>query len=192
MKFKNSLDDKILDPEIFHLNPKKSDTDWFKKIIRFVPSSLSWFGAYLLKAFPLDMSQYNRMLASTRVPQPGKDKLVTYEDSRHILVIHNGNYYTVDVINETGAIRPASEILLNLQAIVLDDSTHAQYPVAVLTSEDRDPWTSARQELETVMTNTEPLKMIDSALFVLCLDEGEPESPEQVTKVFLHGDGTNR
>jgi hypothetical protein len=75
---------------------------------------------------------------------------------------------------------------------VLDDSTHAQYPVAVLTSEDRDPWTSARQELETVMTNTEPLKMIDSALFVLCLDEGEPESPEQVTKVFLHGDGTNR
>ena len=35
MKFKNSLDDKILDPEIFHLNPKKSDTDWFKKIIRY-------------------------------------------------------------------------------------------------------------------------------------------------------------
>jgi carnitine O-palmitoyltransferase 2 len=72
---------------------------------RFVPSSLSWFGAYLLKAFPLDMSQYNRMLASTRVPQPGKDKLVTYEDSRHILVIHNGNYYTVDVVNETGSFK---------------------------------------------------------------------------------------
>lgn len=35
MKFKNSLDDKILDPEIFHLNPRKSDTDWFKNIIRY-------------------------------------------------------------------------------------------------------------------------------------------------------------
>jgi carnitine O-palmitoyltransferase 2 len=67
-----------------------------------VPSSLSWYGAYLAKAFPLDMSQYDRMLGSTRIPQPGRDKLVTYEDSRHILVIHNGNYYTLDVINEAG------------------------------------------------------------------------------------------
>ena len=92
----------------------------------------------------------------------------------------------------TGTIRPASEILLNLQAIVLDDTMHAQYPVAVLTSEDRDPWTAAREELETLMSNAEPLKMIDSALFVLCLDESEPESPDEVTKVFLHGDGNNR
>ena len=92
----------------------------------------------------------------------------------------------------TGVIRPPSEILLNLQAIVLDDSTHAQHPLAVLTSEDRDPWTAARQELEKVISNTEPLKMIDSALFVLCLDQDEPETPEEVTKAFLHGNGSNR
>ena len=42
------------------------------------------------------------MLSSTRIPQPNKDKLITYEDSRHIVVMHNGNYYTVDVINEKG------------------------------------------------------------------------------------------
>ncbi|XP_028398287.1 carnitine O-palmitoyltransferase 2, mitochondrial-like [Dendronephthya gigantea] len=192
MKFKNSLDEEILDPEIFHLNPKKSDTDWFKRVIRFVPSSLSWYGAYLVKAFPLDMSQYTRMFASTRIPQSGRDKLITYADSRHILVIHNGNYYTLDVIDEAGTIRPASEILKNLQAIVLDETGDSQYPVAVLTSEDRDSWTSTRQELETLMSNTEPLKMIDSALFVLCLDQDEPETPGEVTKVFLHGDGKNR
>ena len=91
-----------------------------------------------------------------------------------------------------GTIRPASEILLNLQAIVLDDGTHAQYPVAVLTSEDRDSWTAGREELETLISNIEPLKMIDSSLFVLCLDESEPESPEELTRVFLHGDGKNR
>lgn len=92
----------------------------------------------------------------------------------------------------TGAIRPASEILVNLQAIVLDDTEDCQYPVAVLTSEDRDSWTSARQELETLMSNTEPLKMIDSSLFVLCLDQDEPETPDEVTRVFLHGNGKNR
>lgn len=128
MKFKNSLDDQVLEPEIFHLNPKKSNTERFKKLIRlddgnltiflqstlqfivfyqlflqrYVPSSLSWYGAYLVKAFPLDMSQYDRLLASTRIPLLTKDKLVTYEDSRHILVLHKGNYYTLDVISETG------------------------------------------------------------------------------------------
>ena len=75
---------------------------------------------------------------------------------------------------------------------MLDDSAHAQSPVAVLTSEDRDSWTTGREELETMVANTEPLKMIDSALFVLCLDGEEPETPEEVTKVFLHGDGKNR
>lgn len=34
MKFKNSLYDEILDPEVFHLDPKNSDKEWFKKIIR--------------------------------------------------------------------------------------------------------------------------------------------------------------
>ena len=64
--------------------------------------------------------------------------------------------------------------------------------MAVLTSEDRDPWTAGREELETLISNIEPLKMIDSSLFVLCLDESEPETPEEVTKVLLHGDGNNR
>lgn len=55
-----------------------------------------------MKAFPLDMSQYGRLFGTTRIPQDKRDKLVTYEDSRHILVIHNGNFYALDVINEAG------------------------------------------------------------------------------------------
>ena len=34
-KLKLSLDDLVLEPDIFHLKPQRSDTDWFKNIIRY-------------------------------------------------------------------------------------------------------------------------------------------------------------
>jgi hypothetical protein len=37
----------ILEPEVFHLNPTKSDTELFRTVTRLLPSSLSWYGAYL-------------------------------------------------------------------------------------------------------------------------------------------------
>nr|ACO13567.1 Carnitine O-palmitoyltransferase 2, mitochondrial precursor [Esox lucius] len=42
VRFMKTLRAGHLEPEVFHLNPAKSDTDSFKKIIRWVPSSLSW------------------------------------------------------------------------------------------------------------------------------------------------------
>lgn len=39
----------LLEPEVYHMNPKKSDTDTFRKVVRMLPSSLSWYGAYFYK-----------------------------------------------------------------------------------------------------------------------------------------------
>ena len=50
--------------KVFHLNPKKSDTKLFQNVTRLLPSSLSWYGAYLFGAFPLDMSQYGSLFVS--------------------------------------------------------------------------------------------------------------------------------
>lgn len=48
-RFMKSLRAEILEPEVYHMNPKKSDTDFFRSFTRMLPSSLSWYGAYLLK-----------------------------------------------------------------------------------------------------------------------------------------------
>ncbi|KAK2546907.1 Carnitine O-palmitoyltransferase 2 [Acropora cervicornis] len=77
MRFKLSLDEKFLEPDIYHLKPEKSDTDWFKNII----------------------SQYGRLFCSTRIPELKKDRLATYESARHMLVMRNGNFYVFDAIN---------------------------------------------------------------------------------------------
>ena len=120
--------DHKLEPEIFHLNPKRSDTDWFKNVVRscgsavisltfsssssfcssiffrFVPSSLSSYCAYALKAFPLDMSQYGRLFNSTRIPQQGKDELKSFSDTRHVLVMRNGHMYCVEASQPDGVL----------------------------------------------------------------------------------------
>ena len=47
-KFLRSLKDEVLQPDIFHTKPEKSDTARFNNLIRFVPSSLSFYGAYMM------------------------------------------------------------------------------------------------------------------------------------------------
>lgn len=41
-------------------------------------------------------------------------------------------------------------------------------------------------------SNQESLQAIDGSLFVLCLDENEPTTPELVSRNMLYGDATNR
>lgn len=48
MRFLKSLRKNLLEPEVFHLNPKKSDTKFFRTFTRLLPSSISWYGAYLM------------------------------------------------------------------------------------------------------------------------------------------------
>ena len=49
------------------------------------------------------MSQYGRLLNSTRVPQMGKDELVTYDSGgNHVVVMHRGNMYKVPVAGDDG------------------------------------------------------------------------------------------
>ena len=48
-RFRETLRDGMLEPEVYHLNPSKSDTDSFRNVIRLLPSSVSWYGAYLYK-----------------------------------------------------------------------------------------------------------------------------------------------
>ncbi|XP_063283912.1 carnitine O-palmitoyltransferase 2, mitochondrial-like isoform X2 [Pelobates fuscus] len=180
-----------LEPEIFHLNPAKSDTQRFKKLIRFVPSSLSWYGAYMVNAYPLDMSQYFRLFNSTRLPKLNRDELVTDENGKHLLVLRNGNFYVFDVFDKDGNIAKASEIQAHLQYILSDATPAAEFPVGYLTSEERNTWAVLRQKL-LENGNEETLKKVDSAVFCLCLDDFSIKDHIHLSHNMLHGSGMNR
>lgn len=102
LRFMRSLRAEYLDPEVYHMNAKKSDTDKFRKIVKLAPSLIATYVAYAFKAFPLDMSQYAGLFAGTRIPELGKDRIYRNQESRHLAVVINGQFYAVDVLNEDG------------------------------------------------------------------------------------------
>lgn len=191
MRMLKTLRAKILEPEIYHLFPEKSDNQRFRKFVSYLPESISWYGALLHKAFPLDMSQYGNLFNSTRIPRIGKDEIWSNSSARHILVIRNGNYYAFDVLDRDGNVRSPVEILSCLKYIIDDKSPKSDYPVGVLTSENRDVWAKIRQTLLT-SGNEQTLNLIDSATFVLSLEDVETEDPNTLSRLFLYGDPANR
>ena len=66
------------------------------------------------------------------------------------------------------------------------------HPLNYLTAIDRDHWAALREELVAREQNRQALAKIDSALFVLCLDDHEPTTAQDVSHTFLHNHGSNR
>lgn len=191
VRFMKTLRAGLLEPEVFHLNPAKSDTAQFKKLIRWVPSSLSWYGAYMVNAYPLDMSQYFRLFNSTRLPKPGRDELFTDAKGKHLLVMRKGNLYAFDVLDRDGNLLNPAEIHSHLKHILSDETPAPASPIGVLTSENRDVWAGLREKL-VANGNGELLQTVDSALFCLCLDDDTMRDHIHISHNMLHGDGCNR
>ena len=67
-----------------------------------LPPSLSWYGAYMFKAFPLDMSQYPYLFGTSRIPHLQRDTIANDRTSKHLLVIRNGHLFSVKVLDDDG------------------------------------------------------------------------------------------
>lgn len=190
LRFFKSLRNGVLEPEVFHMKPEKSDTELFRNITRLIPSRFSWYGAYLFKAFPLDMSQYKNIFNTTRIPKLEKDVIFHDPSAKHLVVLRKGHFYAFDVLDEDSICNPR-KIAACLKAILEDDRPPNKHPVGVLTTLERDQWAQAR--LHLVETgNQEILKKIDSAIFILALDDEIIDTDKKVVRTYLHADGTNR
>lgn len=192
LRFYKSLKVGLLEPEVFHLNPKKSNTETFRTLCSGLPPSLSWYGAYLFKAYPLDMSQYPSLFNTARIPETDKDRLFRNPQGKHITVQYKGHIYAFRVLSDEDDVIPAGQILARLKRILEDDSPKNEFPVGLLTTMERNKWATLRHELGE-NGNDQTLKLIDSALFNVCLDtEVLTDDPYAITRNFLHGDGENR
>ncbi|XP_038650305.1 carnitine O-palmitoyltransferase 2, mitochondrial isoform X2 [Scyliorhinus canicula] len=191
LRFMKTLRAGLLEPEIFHLNPAKSDTSQFRNIIRFVPASISWYGAYMVNAYPLDMSQYYRLFNTTRIPKPVQDELLTDDSAKHLLVMRNGHFYTFDVIDQDGRITKASEIQAHFKYILSDPRPPPEFCLGYLTSENRDTWSLLRHSLLEA-GNAQVLNKIDTAIFCICLDDMTVTDHLELAHNMLHGNGLNR
>ncbi|KAK2575847.1 hypothetical protein KPH14_007221 [Odynerus spinipes] len=149
---------------------------------------------------PLCSWQYERVFNTTRIPGIETDKLVHYQDSKHIVVYHKGRYYKVLIYHKNRILLPC-EIELQIQQILEDKSEPAEgeEKLAALTAGERTPWAEARNEYFAKGVNKASLDLIEKAAFVVTLDdipyEFENEHPEKLDnygQILLHGKGYDR
>ena len=150
LTFDRTISTGHLEPDIFHTQPKKSKTSTFNEVVRLLPRSISFYGAAICGAYPLDMSQYSNLLRSTRIPKPGIDELVVSPGSRHIVIQRKGTFYKLDVLTADGGTVPLAQLHGALQSIV-DQADASPAPpdeaVGLLTGLDRDSWSTLREKL---------------------------------------------
>lgn len=138
LRFRRSLQENVLDPMVFHLNPAKSDSPFYRDVMRWLPEAVAWYGSFLFKAYPLDMSQFKNLFNTSRIPKPGKDVLLYEPTAKHIAVLHKGNYYVFDVVDDKGDIISPQAVYANLSAIMNSSEAPAATPLGALTTADRD------------------------------------------------------
>jgi carnitine O-acetyltransferase len=139
---------------------------------------------------PRCMREYARLFSSTRIPGASRDRLTTYADSRHVVVVHGGRFFALDVLDARGRTCSVASIERALGQIV-DDAPRARPSPGALTSDRRRTWAGVREHR---VLGGELLDAVERAILVLVLDDGSPAAPStaDAARLFLHGDGRNR
>ncbi|BGP44013.1 carnitine O-acetyltransferase yat1 [Rhodotorula kratochvilovae] len=141
----------------------------------------------------LDMSQYQKLFGTARIPTRTGCRLQIDSESRHIVVLSRGQFYWFDVLDSKN--RPAlteRALLSNLTAIVSDAARTppnqvAQSALGVLSTERRATWAGHRSHLMKNEGNAMCLDVLDKALFVVALDDTSPETKSEMCNNMLCG-----
>ncbi|KAL8756203.1 MAG: hypothetical protein Q9184_004580 [Pyrenodesmia sp. 2 TL-2023] len=148
-----------------------------------------------LKGTQLCMYQYLRLFSTARIPTGNGCQIAQDSGSRHIVVLCKGQFYWFDVLDDNSdIIMTEKDMALNLQVIV-DDAEQtpiqdaAKGALGVLSTENRKVWAGLRDVLtrEEDSNNAECLGIVDSALFILCLDYTEPKNGAELCGNMLCG-----
>lgn len=142
---------------------------------------------------PLCMNTQQWLFNSNRKPGIGIDEMCKYPGNDYLIVLRRGHVFKVNLTKaESGTPVPHMSLELTFRAIL--DTSESRLPsVATLTADSRDSWTEVRDTVEsTGRTNKAQLGTIEAAAFVICLDDGAPNTPTERCNQFLLGDPSNR
>lgn len=149
-----------------------------------------------VRGTPLCMYQYPRIVSTARIPTANGCVMQSDHTSKHIVVICRSQFYWFDVLDEdSDVILTEKDVAHNLQAIVEDAQNTpileaAKSAMGVLTTENRRVWASLREVLTRDgpnSNNSECLRIIDTALFILCLDSFSPTAGSEMSMNMLCG-----
>ena len=143
---------------------------------------------------PLCSHMYNYLFNTTRIPVKPRDQIAVYNgtnsNNSHVIVLYKQHIFSIntiinDVLLSTHEIKQQIDFILN--------NTHdLGVGLGALTSWHRDNWSDAYQLLAQQQGNADALHQLQSAAFVLCLDDHSPVTLEECATTFLYGNVKNR
>ncbi|EGV60279.1 carnitine O-acetyltransferase yat1 [Yamadazyma tenuis] len=142
----------------------------------------------------LDMYQYSKLFGSARIPTDEGCVMQSDQNSNHIVVLSKSQFYWFDVLNgNNDLILSESDLIINFNSIIKDSldtnaDAVAKSSFGILTTENRRVWAKLRNtNLSNNSSNREILSIIDSALFILCLDDIKLYDLSDLAKNMLCG-----
>nr|XP_057912085.1 carnitine O-acetyltransferase isoform X2 [Doryrhamphus excisus] len=148
---------------------------------------------------PLCMNQYYEVLSSCRIPGVKRDAVVNHAKSsrrpQHITVVHNFQFFVLDVYNSDGTPLTADQLFVQLDRICSSSLQTNTEPVGILTTQHRDIWGKAYINLIKDRTNKDSVSAIQRSIFTVCLDGPMPQVPTNAHRSraavqMLHGGGS--
>lgn len=146
-----------------------------------------------MKKLPICMDSYKWMFNASRVAAKPADYPAKYDHNthKHLIAIRKNNIYKI--LHEVDG-KQLTTAELEAQFRRVYELAGSRGPaVGALTSENRDVWTDARATLLSAHPgNKAALETVESASFVVCLDDAAPVTLEERAHHYWHGDGQNR
>lgn len=149
---------------------------------------------------PLCMMQYDNLFGTARIPGikcdhlwrcPSGNHLQSTINQEHIIVIRHNVFYALNLIQ--GEELPTVEAIAQQLDWIIENTAPGEPALGALTALPRSKWAVLRFYIAALASeNAHSLALLDSALFVVCLDETTPTDLETVSRNALHGDGRNR
>jgi carnitine O-acetyltransferase len=148
-----------------------------------------------VRGTPLCMFQYSRLFGTARVPTENGCIIGQNLSSKHIVVLCRGQFYWFDVLDDNNdLIMTEKDVGVNLQVIIADAQQTpiqeaAKGALGILSTENRKVWSGLREILtkDEGSNNADCLQIVDSAIFMLCLDHMEPASTSDLCANMLCG-----
>lgn len=148
----------------------------------------------VFKGRPLDMDQFKVLFGSCRLPSGERDAVAAHPDSSHVVVLCRSQLYYFQALWPDGKVAVDESDIVDILGAIRSDSRDmplseaGKCALGVLTSMPRGSWAKTRKSMvEASPKNAASLRIVDSALFVLVLDDYKPSDVDETASNMLHG-----
>ncbi|KAI9264326.1 acyltransferase ChoActase/COT/CPT [Phascolomyces articulosus] len=146
------------------------------------------------KGEPMCMDSYKFMFNNCRIPKKPADIEIAYDPAQHthVVAIRKNKFYVIDTVHN-GQQLSTNELQQQFERVIENAGTEQGPAIGALTTENRDNWTEYRDALLAANPeNKKLLEQIESASFVVCLDDASPVTRDEGSRACWHGNGSNR